>query len=135
MTGTRRQSRELALQVLFQGEFVAPGDLSANLQHFKEHFAATDEVWNYTLNLVIGVRDHKNAIDGLIETHSAHWSLPRMAMVDRNVMRIAVFETKFSAEPIPPAVAINEAIEIARKFGTNDSPSFVNGILDQIVKQ
>lgn len=134
MIGARRQSRELALQVLFQREFSKKSDISANLAEFRESFTAPEEVWNYTRELIQGVDKHSEEIDALIQKHSAHWTLPRMAMVDRNIMRVAVFETKFAADPIPPAVAINEAVEISRKFGTNDSPAFVNGILDQIVK-
>jgi N utilization substance protein B len=135
MTGARRQSRELALQVLFQREFSNKGDLTSNLAEFRQNFAATEEVWGYTQELLQGVDRHSEEIDALIQKHASHWTLPRMAMVDRNIMRVAVFETRFAAEPIPPAVAINEAVEISRKFGTNDSPAFVNGILDQIVKQ
>lgn len=134
MSGARRLSRELALQVLFQQEFSAQGDVNSSLANFRESFVATEEVWNYTRELIQGVAKHSEEIDALIQKHSAHWTLPRMAMVDRNIMRVAVFETKFASELIPPAVAINEAVEISKKFGTNDSPAFVNGILDQIVK-
>lgn len=135
MSGSRRQSRELALQVLFQQEFSNKGDLNSNLASFRESFAASEDVWDYTRQLIQGVDRHFSEIDALIQKHSAHWTLPRMAMVDRNIMRVAVYETKFAPDPVPPAVAINEAVEISRKFGTNDSPAFVNGILDQIVKQ
>lgn len=135
MSAGRRQSRELALQVLFQQEFSNKGDLTSNLADFRQSFAATEEVWGYTQELLQGVERHSDEIDALIQKHSSHWTLPRMAMVDRNIMRVAVFETRFAADPIPPAVAINEAVEISRKFGTSDSPAFVNGILDQIVKQ
>jgi N utilization substance protein B len=134
MISARRQSRELALQVLFQREFSNKPDLNSNLADFRQSFAASDEVWNYTQQLLQGVDRHHEEIDALIQKHSAHWTLPRMAMVDRNIMRVAVFETRFAADPVPPAVAINEAVEISRKFGTSDSPAFVNGILDQIVK-
>jgi N utilization substance protein B len=135
VTGARRQSRELALQVLFQREFSNKGDLKSNLADFRQSFAATDEVWGYTQELLLGVERFGEEIDALITKNASHWTLPRMAMVDRNIMRVAVYETRFATEPIPHAVAINEAVEISRKFGTNDSPAFVNGILDQIVKQ
>lgn len=135
MTSARRLSRELALQVLFQREFSPSVDVRSNLANFRDNFAASDDVWNYTEFLLTGVDTHGPAIDALIQKCSAHWTMQRMALVDRNIMRIAVFETKFASEPLPPAVAINEAVEISKKFGTNDSPSFVNGILDQIVKQ
>lgn len=135
MSGARRLSRELALQVLFQREFSPSADINSNLNAFKENFAASDEVWDYTRELLTGVDQNFKEIDALIQKSSAHWALPRMALVDRNIMRIAVFEAKFASDPLPPAVAINEAVEISKKFGTNDSPAFVNGILDQIVKQ
>ncbi len=135
MTAGRRLSRELALQVLFQREFAPSADINSNLNNFRDSFSASDEVWSYTQQLLTGVDQNATAIDALIQKSSAHWTMQRMALVDRNIMRIAVFETKFAAEPLPPAVAINEAVEISKKFGTNDSPAFVNGILDQIVKQ
>lgn len=135
MTSGRRLSRELALQILFQQEFATKDGLEACVSYFREAFAAPDDVWSYARDLIFGVDKNATEIDALIQKHSAHWTLKRMAMVDLNVMRIAVFETRFSPEPIPPAVAINEAVEISRKFGTHDSPAFVNGILDQIVKQ
>lgn len=134
MIGTRRQSRELALQVLFQKEFAA-AEGGGNIEDFRRSFDATDEVWEYTLSLLRGVEEHLAAIDALLQSQSAHWSLKRMALVDLNVMRIAAYELRFASEPLPPAVVINEAIEISRKFGSVDSPAFVNGILDQIVKQ
>ncbi len=135
MTSGRRLSRELALQILFQQEFSTKDGLEACVSYFHEAFAAPEDVWSYARDLIFGVDKNAVEIDALIQKNSAHWTLKRMAMVDLNVMRIAVFETRFAQEPIPPAVAINEAVEISRKFGTHDSPAFVNGILDQIVKQ
>jgi N utilization substance protein B len=134
-TSTRRLSRELALQVLFQQEFSPQQTVQTGLEHFRKSFDAAPEVWAYALELLQGVEKNGQTIDSLIQTHSAHWTLKRMALVDLNIMRLAVFELKFAGDPIPPAVAINEAIEISKKFGTVDSASFVNGILDQIVKQ
>ncbi|MGE4133013.1 MAG: transcription antitermination factor NusB [Bdellovibrionales bacterium] len=131
----RRQSRELAMQLLFQTEFTPKGDWELALSNFRQNSPAPAEVWEYAIELLNGVKNHLKDIDQLIERHSAHWKLNRMALVDLSVMRIAVYETKFASEPLPPAVAIDEAIEICKKFGTLDSGSFVNGILDQIVKQ
>lgn len=134
-TSTRRLSRELALQVLFQQEFAQNQSVESGLENFRKSFDAEREVWSYALDLLQGVQKNAKAVDSLIQNHSAHWTLKRMALVDLNIMRIAVFELKFSADPVPAAVAINEAIEISKKFGTVDSAAFVNGILDQIVKQ
>jgi N utilization substance protein B len=132
---TRRLSRELALQVLFQQEFAAQQSVEDGLQNFRHSFEASEEVWTYALLLLKGIEAHRPAVDALIQNHSAHWTLKRMALVDLNIMRVAVFELKFAEAPVPTAVAINEAIEISKKYGTVDSAAFVNGILDQIVKQ
>lgn len=135
MSGTRRLSRELALQVLFQQEFAQKQTVEAGLETFRRSFEAAPEVWSYALELLKGVESKSADIDGTIQKCSAHWKLKRMALVDLNIMRIATFELKFAAEAIPSAVVINEAIEISKKYGTVDSASFVNGILDQIMKQ
>jgi transcription antitermination protein NusB len=131
MSTRRRQSRELALQLLFQMEFNRGPDA---LAAFQRAFEPALDVWEYAQALVSGVTKHAPQIDQLLQSASAHWTLTRMASVDRNVMRIAVFEMKFSSDPVPPAVAIDEAVDISRKFGTVDSGSFVNGVLDQIMK-
>lgn len=135
MIGARRLSRELTLQVLFQQEFSPDQSVEQGLENFKRSFEAPAEVWGYALELLRGVAGHGAAIDGLIQQSSAHWTLKRMALVDLIIMRIAVFEMKFGAAPLPPAVGINEAVEISKRFGTVDSAAFVNGILDQIMKQ
>ena len=131
---SRRQSRELALQLLFQKEFSEKLSVAQSLELFRQAFAPPPEVQNYAFDLLTGVEQNLAAIDSLIQTHSAHWTLKRMALVDLNIMRLAVFEMKFAAEPLPPAVAINEAVDISKKFGSRDSAAFVNGILDQVVK-
>jgi transcription antitermination protein NusB len=135
MIGTRRLSRELALQVLFQQEFAPQQSVEAGLETFRSSFDASPETWSYAQELLRGVEKNHKVIDELISAQSAHWTLKRMALVDLNIMRIAVFESKFASELIPPAVAIDEAVEISKKYGTVDSAAFVNGILDQIVKQ
>ncbi len=135
MSGTRRLSRELALQVLFQQEFAPQQSIEAGLSTFRSSFEAPNDVWDYALQLLQGISSKSKEIDAKIQSSSEHWTLKRMALVDLNIMRIAVYETKFAEQPIPFAVAIDEAIEISRKYGTVDSAAFVNGILDQIVKQ
>lgn len=134
MIGTRRHSRELALQVLFQQEFASKQSVEAGLETFKRSFDATPEVWSYALELLKGVEKNLKEIDAIIQKSSAHWTLKRMALVDLNIMRIATFELKFMGEAVPPAVVLDEAIEISKKYGTVDSSAFVNGILDQIMK-
>lgn len=129
-------SRELALQVLFQQEFAPKQTVEAGLENFRRSFDAAPEVWAYALEILKGVEKLQPEIDALISKCSAHWTLKRMALVDLNIMRLATFEIKFAAPEnlVPPAVAINEAVEISKKYGTVDSAAFVNGILDQIVK-
>ncbi|MCC7406304.1 MAG: transcription antitermination factor NusB [Bdellovibrionales bacterium] len=128
---SRRQSRELALQVLFQQEFSPQLDFRTGLETFRANFAAPVEVWQYAETLLSGIHSHHAAIDQLLQSHASNWSLPRMALVDLSLMRIAIFEMNFAAEAIPPAIAINEAVELAKKYGTAESAKFVNGILDQ----
>src|SRR5690349_13604682 len=129
MNSTRRLSRELALQVLFQLEFAPKQSMEAGLETFKKSFSAAPEVWSYALELLKGIESHRAAVDSMIQTCSAHWKLKRMALVDLNIMRIAAFELKFAVgETVPHAVVINEAIEISKKYGTVDSSAFVNGV-------
>jgi len=134
VTSTRRLSRELALQVLFQQEFAPQQSVEVGLENFRRSFSATPEVWDYALELLKGVAANSKAIDETIQKNSAHWTLKRMALVDLNIMRVATFELKFGGGQVPPAVCIDEAIEISKKYGTVDSSAFVNGILDQIMK-
>lgn len=128
----RRQSRELALQVLFQTEFapqISYQDLMDVLTTSLE-----PEVVKYADDIIRGVQTNKAAIDGKIQSSSSHWKVDRMATIDRNILRIAVFEMRFAASPLKESIVINESVEIAKKFGTTDSASFVNGLLDQVAK-
>lgn len=101
------------------------------LARFCELFPPTRQGAGFFYRLVHGVMDRREALDQLIESHSSNWKLSRMAGVDRNLLRIAVFEMLDCAD-IPAKVSINEAIELAKKFGTEDSGAFINGILDSI---
>ena len=129
---TRRQARELALQILFQTEFAPQISYQALLDVFGQ--SVDPDVVNYADLLVTGVQANKAAIDSKIQSSSAHWKMERMATIDRNLLRIAVYEMKFAQELIKENIAINEAVEIAKKFGTTDSAGFVNGLLDQVSK-
>jgi N utilization substance protein B len=99
---------------------------------FEESFDG--EVTSYAEQLISGVQANKEKIDSKLQSSSAHWKVERMATIDRNILRIAVYEMKFAADPIKENIAINEAVEIAKKYGTSDSASFVNGLLDQVSK-
>ena len=128
----RRKSRELALQILFQTEFTPEVTMQDMVTVFEKKIDS--ETMDYTMLLVKGVKQHREKIDVQIQEASRHWKIERMASVDRNILRSAVFEMLHAAEPLEPKIVINEAIEIAKVFGTQDSGSFVNGILDQIVR-
>ena len=130
----RRQARELALQVLFQQEFSPTLPLDKGLEQFKNYHQAPAEVWEYASTLLEGVIAKKSEIDAAIESHSAHWTLERMALVELNIMRVAAYEILYLDSEIPPKTAINEAIEISKKYGSTDSGSYVNGVLDQMRK-
>lgn len=128
----RRQAREIALQILFQTEFTSQIPLSQFVELYGEKFE--QEAVKYAELLVNGVKSNLEKIDAMISSNSAHWSLNRIALVDKNILRIAIFEMKFSSEQIKPGIAINEAVDIAKKYGSTDSASFVNGLLDNISK-
>lgn len=128
--GNRRKSRELAIQALF---FMDLNDRFAEekLSLFCENFLPSSQLRPFFLNLVRGVSSARAEIDVLIERFSNNWKISRMSGVDRNIMRVAVFEM-LCCKDIPNKVSINEAIDLGKKFGTEESGAFVNGILDSI---
>ena len=130
--GLRRESRELALQILYALDANPSVGVRETLQTFREE--QTDvlaRVREFAEGLVTGVQEKRQVIDEAIKQRSKNWALSRMPLVDLNVMRLAAYELMFRSD-IPKKVSINEAIEIARRFGDKDSPAFVNGILDEI---
>lgn len=131
--GDRRQSRELALQALFFWDMNATGDFGSDLDAFCQENEAmlTPTVKPFFMDLVQGVITASDTIDPLLENYSKNWKVSRMPGVDRNIMRIATFEL-LQRMDIPPSVTINEAVDIAKKYGSRESGPFVNGILDQI---
>ncbi len=130
--GVRRKSRELALQALYQADMSAAPALD-NLAVLCANFEFSRKALPYGRELVEGVVANLAAIDSIIEESAVHWRMPRMSCIDRNIMRIAVYEFRF-LDDVPAGVAINEAIELAKRFGTEDSPAFINGILDAVRK-
>ena len=124
----RTKARKRALDILFESEQQGL-DVGETLG---DRRAAADPPLNpYTVTLVEGVIANQPAIDDLISTHSTSWSLGRMPAVDRTVLRLGVFELLYVAE-VPPGVAISEAVALARDLSTDDSPSFVNGVLSAV---
>jgi len=130
--GKRRNARESALQVLYHLEFddISPED--ALRLYWKER-KISEDIRDHTGWLVSGVISYREKIDNVIHSHSKNWRLSRMAVVDRNVLRIAVYELVFGRH-IAAAIILDEAIEIAKKFSSDQSAHFVNGILDSISK-
>lgn len=139
---SRRQAREAALQALFQLD-LNPGESEKQEQY---ETLAVDTVLGemeaplskrdreFIKTLVHGTRVNLSAIDSLIAASSKDWKIERMATVDRNITRLATYEIRFAEEKLVPNIAINEAVELAKKFGTDDSSRYVNGILGAMMK-
>jgi len=129
--GKRRKARELALEALYQIE-ITQDNCESVLEDVFSRSPENDEVQEFTRRLVLTAVQHQEEIDSLIAKTAENWDFSRISSVDRNVLRCAVGELLYFSSEIPPKVAINEAIEIAKKYSTADSGRFVNGILDKI---
>jgi transcription antitermination protein NusB len=129
--GSRRKSRQAALQALFLIEMNPHKSCEQSLEVFLENFPVKGKSQPFFSSLVFGVSAHKAEIDQIIQDHSENWRLERMSRVDCNILRLAVFELIFCLD-VPPRVAINEAIDLGKQFGTDESGAFINGILDSI---
>jgi len=127
---SRSQCREWALQFLYQAEFAGPHRPEA-VERFWRHFQTEDAPPAYLLELVEGVTSHLEELDVFIVRYSEHWRLERMTIVDRNLLRLAIYELLYQPQ-IPVKVVINEAVEMAKRYGSEASGGFVNGILDQV---
>ena len=128
--GKRRRSRQFALQVLYQLDVIRQDAIKAIAQG-KEHFPPNEGKDEFVERIVLGVLGHCQEIDRLIEQYSENWRLERMSIVDRNILRMAIFELLY-CEEIPPKVTMNEAVDLGKEYGSEDSGSFINGILDRI---
>lgn len=131
-SGTRRKAREAALQMMFSADVTHPETEVLTRDYWGElGDAETDEkTRSFANNLVSGARNNLGVIDDRIRTRAEHWRIERMAIVDRNVLRLAVYEFLF--EDTPHTVVINEALEIARRFSSFEATQFINGVLDAI---
>ena len=128
--GKRRRARELALSILYQIEF-RPEKPAEVVDTFLADHRSPPDVGSYARDLVEGTLAHREEIDNLIAQHTEHWHFSRIALVERNILRLATYEFIFRTE-VPEKVILNEAIEIAKQYGSEDSGRFVNGILDKI---
>ncbi len=130
--GRRRKAREDTLRILFRLEFENK-QIEKTLDQYWKSKKASEEIKEYSTWLVNGVISDQAKIDNIIQQVSEHWRISRMALVDRNILRMAVFELLYE-EKIAPAIVINEAIEIAKKYSGEEAATFVNGILDAVRK-
>lgn len=130
--GGRRLSREMALKVLFQIDLVST-NIEETLKYTFENGKFSVEVKEFTLLLVKGVMSNISEIDKAINNYTNNWSLERITNIDRNILRMAIYEILY-LKNIPKSVSINEAVELAKKYGTKSSFSFVNGVLGKIDK-
>jgi len=135
---TRRDAREWALQLLFQMDMNPlgsdPDAFNKMLENFWTDRSPSPKARTFTEGIVKGVKDNLEKIDDLVVKHAENWSLDRITIVDRNVLRMAIYEMLFCSE-IPAAVVINEAVDISKYFGSSASGKFVNGILDKIRRE
>lgn len=127
---SRSRAREVALQALFQ-EDLNPRDSRDQLAPFVEARLQEEDLREFATSLVLGVMRNRDELDELLESKADNWSLSRMAATDRNVLRLGAFEIRYAETP--DRVAINEAVELAKRFGSKQSSQFVNGILDKLL--
>ncbi|MFH1018623.1 MAG: transcription antitermination factor NusB [Pseudomonadota bacterium] len=131
--GSRRRAREQALQVLYLIDLTGmPGDAALNL--FKTNFESEEEDFDFVCELVRGVLEHQKDIDELIEKHAENWKLSRMPRIDRNIIRLGAYQI-LHRDDIPPAVALDESVELGKRFGEEKTPAYVNGVLDRIFRE
>ena len=128
--GKRRRSRELAIQVLYHLEF-SKDDPAMAFDLVCDDFGAPEDIKPFSRELVLGVCVHLEGLDRLIDEASKNWRLERIAKVDRSILRLGAYELLYR-DDIPPKVSINEAVDLGKKFGTEESGAFINGVLDRI---
>lgn len=129
----RTKGRECALKILYAADIRKDPPDECGRLFWESHPTIKDEVRDFAGFLVRGVSENKGSVDSAISKYAMNWEIQRMATVDRNILRLATFELLF-ADNIPPKVSINEAIEMAKRYGDKDSGKFVNGVLDKINK-
>ncbi|MBO8143751.1 MAG: transcription antitermination factor NusB [Thermodesulfobacterium sp.] len=130
----RRKGREIALQLLYQKE-AAQISINEAIDNYKKYFNVKNpEIFKFGEELAIGVAEKIDFIDNIIKKYTPSWPLERQNLTDKNILRLAIYEMFFRPD-IPEVVSINEAIELAKLYGTDDSPAFINGVLDSIYKK
>lgn len=131
--GDRRRSRELALQVLYQME-LGRDDAESSLKSVAANFGAPARALGYAKVLLQDIEANLAEIDRKLDQSSRRWRVERMSRVDRNILRLAACELLFRADDVPPKVAISEGVQLAKRFSGDESPAFVNAVLDTLLK-
>lgn len=129
----RTRAREVALQILYQDDLNPSRNLATDEQFLRRRLLEDRDSIDFASSLISGVRRNRAELDDLLRKRADNWSLERMAATDRNLLRLSAFEILYTETP--GRVAINEAVEIAKRFGSKTSPQFVNGVLDRVLKE
>ena len=133
--GTRHKARKRAVDLLFEAEArdIDPAELARERIELAETDDTVTRVNPYTVTILEGVADNLDRIDGTIESYLQDWTLERLPAVDRAILRVGVWELFHAPDDVPPVVAVDQAVELSRQLSTDESPSFINGVLGQIV--
>jgi len=138
MTSIRRKARQVAMQILYQFEYDLasnqPAELAAQIRGFFGHFQTPDESQSFCADLVSQAVLHKEEIDQLISSHLKNWKMERLNPIDRAILRVSIAELKYIRD-IPSTVTIDEAVELAKSYGSEESYRFINGVMDAIAKE
>jgi N utilization substance protein B len=132
VTGIRRRGRIAALQALYEAD-CSPHDAQVSLNRIAEESALPDGSLAFARELVEGIASHKTTIDSTIHEHAPSWPVDQISIIDRNILRLAIFEISVDNR-VPTKAAINEAVELAKAFGSDSSPRFINGVLGSIAR-
>ena len=130
---TRRRAREVVLQVLYEEDVNPLRDLEIANQFLAKRMLHNKPLIAFAQQLLVGVRNHRDELDAILTRHAANWSVKRMSTIDRNILRMSSYEMVFGE--VPGRVSINEAVELAKRYGNKNSHQFVNGILDRVLRE
>ena len=130
--GKRRKGRELALRCLYSLEMFPSGEVEERLADIAREEEAEKTTQSFARELLFGVKENREYFDRLISQYATNWSLDRVAVIDRNILRLSLYEMLSRKKDMPPAVCIDEAIELSKSYGSEDSYRFINGILNKI---
>ena len=129
----RSRAREVALQILYEDDLNPSRNMKASDDFLRRRLGTDERLIEFARSLVSGVRRNRSELDTLLAARADNWSLERMAVTDRNILRLAGYEILYTE--MPGQVAINEAVELAKRYGGKQSPQFVNGVLDRLLKE